>query len=287
MLQFPEEGREMDKQTARFDADAHATRIRDQGYTVIEDFMSPAVIEAVRAGLAPFQNTHHGRNDFEGFRTERVYTLVARAKVFEDLAEEPRVLAILDRFLQPGYLLTATQSIQINPGETAQSLHTDDGFYRIPRPRPAISYTLIAAVDAFTQANGCTEVVPGSHLWGNQGDTGRPNDVAEIERMLAPMEVPAGACFIMAGTLIHRGGANRTDRPRLAFTNQYCEPWARPQENFFLAIPPEQVREMSPRVQKLLGYEIWPSFMGMVTGSHPLKALEPDWVPPVVAQRRS
>ena len=287
MLQFPEEGREMDKQTARFDADAHATRIRDQGYTVIEDFMSPAVIEAVRAGLAPFQNTHHGRNDFEGFRTERVYTLVARAKVFEDLAEEPRVLAILDRFLQPGYLLTATQSIQINPGETAQSLHTDDGFYRIPRPRPAISYTLIAAVDAFTQANGCTEVVPGSHLWGNQGDTGRPNDVAEIERMLAPMEVPAGACFIMAGTLIHRGGANRTDRPRLAFTNQYCEPWARPQENFFLAIPPEQVREMSPRVQKLLGYEIWPSFMGMVTGSHPGKALEPGWVPPVVAQRRS
>ena len=287
MLQFPGEGREMDMLIAGFDADAHAARIRAQGFTVIEDFMSPEVIAAVRAGLAPFQNTHHGRNDFEGFRTERVYTLVARARVFEDLVEEPRVLAILDRFLQPGYLLTATQSIQINPGETAQSMHTDDGFYRIPRPRPAISYTLIAAVDAFTQANGCTEVVPGSHLWGNQGDAGRPNDLAEIERMLVPMEVPAGACFIMAGTLIHRGGANRTDRPRLGFTNQYCEPWARPQENFFLGIPREQAAAMSPRVQKLLGYDIWPSFMGMVTGSHPAKALDPGWVPPVEEQRVS
>ena len=277
----------MDMPIARFDAEAHAARIRAQGFTVIEDFMSPEVIAAVRAGLAPFQNTHHGRNDFEGFRTERVYTLVARARVFEDLAEEPRVLAILDRFLQPGYLLTATQSIQINPGETAQGLHTDDGLYRISRPRPAISYTLIAAVDAFTQANGCTEVVPGSHLWGNQGDAGRPNDLAEIERMLVPMEVPAGACFIMAGTLIHRGGANRTDRPRLGFTNQYCEPWARPQENFFLGIPREQAAAMSPRVQKLLGYDIWPSFMGMVTGSHPGKALEPGWIPPVMAQRPS
>ena len=277
----------MDMLIAGFDADAHAARIRAQGFTVIEDFMSPEVIAAVRAALAPFQNTHYGRNDFEGFRTERVYTLVARARVFEDLVEEPRVLAILERFLQPGYLLTATQSIQINPGETAQGMHSDDGFYRIPRPRPAISYTLIAAVDAFTQANGCTEVVPGSHLWGNQGDAGRPNDLAEIERMLVPMEVPAGACFIMAGTLIHRGGANRTDRPRLGFTNQYCEPWARPQENFFLGIPREQAAAMSPRVQKLLGYDIWPSFMGMVTGSHPGKALEPGWIPPVMTQRPS
>ena len=39
----------MDKPTARFDADTHAAQIREQGFTVIEDFMSPAVIEAVRA----------------------------------------------------------------------------------------------------------------------------------------------------------------------------------------------------------------------------------------------
>lgn len=275
----------MDLPKAAFDADVHAAEIREQGFTIIPDFMDADTIAAIRDGLAPYQDTHRGRNDFEGFRTERVYTLVARAKVFEDLVEEPRALAILDRFLQPGYLLTATQSIQINPGETAQDLHSDDGFYKLSRPRPAISYTLIAAVDDFTHENGCTEVIPGSHLWGNFGDPDRPNDLQEMLSMLVPMEVPAGSAFIMAGTLLHRGGANRTDRPRLGFTNQYCEAWARPQENFFLAIPREQVAAMSPRVQKLLGYDIWPSFMGMVTASHPSKALQTDWVPPVVAQR--
>jgi ectoine hydroxylase-related dioxygenase (phytanoyl-CoA dioxygenase family) len=275
----------MDMATRGFDADAHAETIRAQGFTIIPDFLSPETIAAVRAGLAPYQDSHHGRNDFEGFRTERVYTLVARARVFEDLVEEPRVLAILDRFLQPGYLLTASQSIQINPGETPQGLHTDDGFYKLSRPRPAISFTLIAAVDPFTKENGCTEVIPGSHLWGNPGDPGRPIDHAAMEPLLVPMEIPAGAGFIMAGTTVHRGGGNASDKPRLAFTNQYCEPWARPQENFFLGIPREQVREMSPRVQQLLGYEIWPPFMGMVTATHPAKALEPGWAPPVVAQR--
>ena len=275
----------MDKATARFDADTHAAEMREQGYTVIPDFMDAATLAEARETLAPYLGSHHGRNDFEGFLTERVYTLVARGKVFEDLTEEPRLLALLDRFLQPGYLLTASQAINIHPGETAQGIHTDDAFYRQPRPRPAISYTVIAAIDAFTQENGCTEVVPGSHLWGDPGSPGRPNDMAEIEAMLVPMEIPAGACFVFPGTLLHRGGANRSAAPRLAFTNQYCEGWGRTQENFYLSIPKDMVRAMSPRLQKLLGYDIWPTFMGMVTASHPSKALAPDWTPPIVAQR--
>ncbi|MCR5879097.1 phytanoyl-CoA dioxygenase family protein [Phenylobacterium sp. J367] len=274
----------MDKPVARFDADAHAAEIRAQGFTVIPDFLDAATIDEVRATLAPYRDSHHGRNAFEGFLTERVYTLVARGRVFERTAEDARVLAVLDRFLQPGYQLTASQSIQINPGEAAQAIHVDDGFYRQPRPRPAISYTLIAAVDPFTAENGATDVIPGSHLWGDADAPDRPPQDA-LEAMLVPMSLPAGAAFIMAGTLLHRGGANRSDRPRLAFTNQYCEPWARTQEAWHLSIPREQVRGMSPRLQSLLGYDIWPPFMGMVSGSHPLKALEPDFVPPVVAQR--
>lgn len=274
----------MDQQTRRFDADAHAAAIREQGFTVIEDFMDAGALAEFRARLAPFTQTHHGRNDFEGFRTERVYTLVARGKVFEDLAADPRLMALIGRFLQPNFLLSASHSISLNPGETAQSIHSDDGFYRQPRPRPPIGISVIGAIDDFTRANGATEVIPGSHLWGEPGAAGRPNDMAEIEARLVPMEMPAGAAMVFAGTLLHRGGANVTDRPRLAFTNQYCEPWARPQENFWLSVPRERVRQMSPAAQALLGYEIAPPFLGMVSGSHPGKSLEPGWTPPIVAQ---
>jgi ectoine hydroxylase-related dioxygenase (phytanoyl-CoA dioxygenase family) len=275
----------MNKPTPRFDAEGHAAEMAGQGFTIIPDLMSPDVLAEARAALAPYLGSHHGRNAFEGFTTERVYTLVARGKVFEDLTEDPRVLALLDRAMTPGYLLTASQAIQINPGEAAQAIHFDDTFYRLPRPRPAISYTLIAAIDPFTQENGCTEVIPGSHKWGDDELARWRADPKGLEAQLVPMEIPAGACFVFPGTLLHRGGANRSDKPRLAFTNQYCEGWGRTQENFYLAIPREMVRAMSPRLQQLLGYEIWPSFMGMVTASHPAKALAPDWVPPVVAQR--
>ncbi|HEX3699475.1 MAG TPA: phytanoyl-CoA dioxygenase family protein [Phenylobacterium sp.] len=276
----------MDAVANRFDADAHAARIRETGYTVIEDFMDAAALAAFREGLAPLLGSHHGRNDFEGFKTERVYTLVARGKLFEEIAADERLLAIIGRFLQPGFLLSASHAINLGPDETAQNLHADDGFYRQKRPRPPIGISVIGAIDEFTRANGCTEVIPGSHLWGEPGSPDRPNDMAEMEKMLVPMEVPAGACFVFAGTLIHRGGANLTKTPRLAFTNQYCEPWARTQENFFLSVPRERVAAMSRPAQVLLGYEIWPPFMGMVTASHPAKTLEPGWVPPIMAQAR-
>ena len=71
----------------------------------------------------------------------------------------------------------------------------------------------------------------------------------------------------------------------MAFTNQYCEPWARTQENFYLSVPKDRVRRMSPELQRLLGYDIMPpGFMGQVTASHPLKTLDEDWIAPVVRQ---
>ena len=98
------------------------------------------------------------------------------------------------------------------------------------------------------------------------------------------VEMPAGACVVFSGTLVHRGGANRSAGPRLAFSNQYCQPWARQQENFVLGVPPEVAREMPQRLQEMLGYSIHPPFMGQLTASHPAKALEPGYANPVVRQ---
>ena len=276
------------------DTQHHLDELDRQGFTVIEDFLRPDDIAQVRAGLAPHLSSHSGRNNFEGLRTERVYTLVGRGRVFEHIAEDARVLALLDRLLAPGYLLTASQAICIHPGETPQPIHYDDSFYPIPRPRRSISFSTIVAVDAFTVDNGGTEVIPGSHRWSDAqvagAYDGRDADAPmppALERSLVTMAVPAGACLFFHGTLMHRGGANRSAAPRLAFSNQYCEPWARTQENFYLGIPPALVRAMSPRLQTLLGYEIKPPFMGHVTASHPSKVLRDGYVNAVAAAGRA
>lgn len=275
-----------------FDRNAHLRALETQGYSIIHDFLSADALARVRKALSPYLGQHQGRNDFEGFKTERVYTLVARGKVFEHIAEDERVMALCRQYLHPGFLLTASQSICIYPGETAQPLHYDDTFYTVPRPRPPISISTIVAVDAFTAENGGTEIIPGSHLWGDDavggaytGDAAGVAMPKSLEQQLMPLEMPAGACVVFLGTLVHRGGANRSAKPRLAFSNQYCQPWARTQENFYLGVPNEKVQTMSPQLQSLLGYNIWPPFMGHVTASHPLKTLKDGYVNAVASNR--
>jgi ectoine hydroxylase-related dioxygenase (phytanoyl-CoA dioxygenase family) len=275
--------------------DAHAAALARDGYTILEDFLAPDDLAEVRRVLALYLGARAGRNNFEGYRTERVYTLVARARIFWKIALDPRVVALCERHLLPGFLLTASQAISIGPGETPQPFHTDDLFYTVPRPRPMISLSTIVAVDAFTADNGGTEVVPGSHLWGDAelasfideigADTPAHQD--RIAALARPVVMPAGACVVFSGMLVHRGGANRSEAPRLAFSNQYCQPWARQQENFTLSVPAPVAREMPPRLQGMLGYAIYPPFMGQLTASHPLKALEEGYENRVVSQARA
>ncbi len=278
------------------DVSGHAQRIEEQGYTVIPDFLSASDLAEVRRVLGLYLGTHVGRNDFEGTRTERVYTLVARARVFWRIALDARIMALCTRFLHPRFLLTASQAIQINPGETPQPFHTDDAFYTLPRPRPMVSLSTIVAVDAFEPENGGTEIIPGSHRWDDRqlagtfdaGFTdGPPPADAALEPLARPLTMPAGGCIVFAGTLLHRGGRNRSDRSRCAFSHQYCEPWGRQQENFILGVPVEVAREMPERLREMLGYSIHPPFMGQLSASHPEKALAPGYVVPVVEQARA
>ena len=179
----------------------------------------------------------------------------------EEIAADHRLLAILDRLLAPNYLLSADHAICIYPGEKAQALHFDDSFYPFPRPRPAISISVIGAIEAFAPENGGTVLYRGSHKWSGERiqalrEAQARGEISADAECCTPLAMPAGAICIFQGTLLHGGGANRTDAPRLAFTNQYCEPWARPQENFLLGVPKERVRSMSREMQILLGYEL-------------------------------
>ncbi len=254
------------------ESDAHASSVRREGFVVLRDVLSPAEVAAMRAALAPYlQRKLMGRNDFEGFHTERVYALLAKDPALALLVEHPHLLAIVDRLLAPHYLLSAFLAIHVHPGETPQGWHFDDGGCRVPRPRPMHGVSAIWALDRFTAENGATQVIPRSHLSGD--DAPAPDGATAV-----PICMSAGSVVVLAGTLWHRGGASQGGSTRLGVTPQYCQPWLRQLENMALAVPPHLARGLSPRVQELLGYSIaLPSFMGYVNGLHPKRLIDPDY----------
>ena len=249
--------------------DAVLADLQRDGYAVVERLLTPAQVATVRDGLQSFlDRTPTGRNDFEGYLTQRIYALFAKTRAFDDLAVHPLLLDVLDRTLGPSYQLSAPTGIHIGPGEKAQVLHTDDGIYPLPRPHPEVVLNTMWALDEFTSDNGATRVVPGSHRWVDR----HPVDPDET----VTVTMPAGSVLFILGSLWHGGGANGTDRPRLGVLLEYAAGWLRPQENHVLAVPQDVVRHLPPRLQELLGYNIHPPFVGYVDGRHPRRLLDPS-----------
>jgi ectoine hydroxylase-related dioxygenase (phytanoyl-CoA dioxygenase family) len=236
------------------------------GWAVVEHMMSPDAVARARADFAEIlESTPFGRDDFEGRNTRRVYALFAKTRTFDEPATNPLVLGVLDRVLGH-YQLSAPTGIEIGAGERAQPLHPDDAIYPLKRPHDEIVVNAMWPLCDFTTENGGTVIVPGSHRW--------TSEIPNADSPKITIEMPAGSLLLYRGSLWHGGGANRTDRPRLGVVVHYAASWLRPVENHVLVVPPERARDLSPRLQELLGYNIHPPFTGYVDGRHPRKLLD-------------
>ncbi|WP_286828114.1 MULTISPECIES: phytanoyl-CoA dioxygenase family protein [Kordiimonas] len=264
--------------------------IKDRGYFIIENLMPHEKLDACRAVLDPvFEGQRTGRNQFEGFKTQRIYSLPKYGPALWPFFDNEDVLKIIKPLLWGDCLITAALAANVLPGEQPQAFHTDDSFYPIPRPRPAFSVGAIWAMDDFTAENGATQLIPYSHTWGDDEkpegvletyDAFQIHEAGQADGWAAPKnaeivtaEMPRGSVLIFLGNLWHRAGGNVTDHGRLGLFPQYCATWARQQENFFLSIPREDVAKMPETMQSLLGYQIHPPFMGHAGGRHPAKLL--------------
>jgi hypothetical protein len=239
--------------------------VQREGYVIVPSLLSPETTRAIREDLVGRLPPQRGRNNFEGFATQRIYGMLEMTSSCHQLVEHPLVLGLLDRVLEPNYLLSQLQAINILPGEAQQPLHYDDAFYPWPRPRRALGAATIWAIDPFTEDNGATVVLPRSHLWADE----RPTDESPSMKVV----MPAGSLLFFIGTLWHGGGANTSAASRLCVSAQYCAPWCRQQENFSLSVSRERARQCSEHIQRMLGYSIHPPFMGFVNGMHPKRLL--------------
>jgi len=255
------------------------------GFCVIPELLDAAQLARQREALAPWiDQGPMGRNVFEGTRTHRIYAMLAKDPVFAELVAHPVSLAWAEYYLGQSCLLSACLAIHLQPGESAQPWHTDDGHTSLTPPHDLLGVSTFWALDDTTVENGATEVLPGSHRWSETEFPGVLKDQdfateADVTDDLGAhpdavkVIMPAGSLMIARGDLWHRGGANRSDTARCLITPQYCAGWLRPLESMLLSVPPEHAAALPERVRELLGYSIHPPFMGYSDGMHPQRVL--------------
>jgi ectoine hydroxylase-related dioxygenase (phytanoyl-CoA dioxygenase family) len=247
----------------------HLSEIEDQGYTVLEGAIEPALVEELSEALVWLEaelSTQPGCNLFEGHHTIRIYNLLARDPVFQSVPVYPDLLPIVEQVLDPGCLVSSLSSISIDPGEVAQPIHVDDALIKLPKPHQAVVCNSMWALTDFTEANGATRLIPGSHRFDHKPEYGsHPQSI--------PAEMAKGSILVWNGSLWHGGGANQSGARRVGIAMNYCAGYLRQQENQQLGIPLELVKTFEPRLQELAGFGTYSHLMGHIDKRSPTQAL--------------
>ena len=249
--------------------DKHVAEIADSGYTIVHAAIKPDLLDALADSLERlehFFDVQPSDNSFEGAHTVRIYNLLVYGKLYERIPVHENVLPVVESVLDPGCLVSSLSSISICPDETAQPIHADDQLIPLAKPHaPTVCNTMWALTD-FTEANGATRVIPGTHLADHNPDYGRP-----YESIAA--EMPKGSVLVWHGSLWHGGGANDTDTRRTGIAMNYCAGFIRQQENQQLGIPRDVAATFSPRLRQLCGYSIYSLLIGHINKRDPAEIL--------------
>jgi ectoine hydroxylase-related dioxygenase (phytanoyl-CoA dioxygenase family) len=257
------------------DRDRALQEIVEQGYTVLAGVIEPALCDALAEALLRIEHDRKivpADNAFEGTHTVRIYNLLAYGEPFGRVPIHPAVLPVVEGVLDDGCLISSLSSIAIGPDETPQPLHADDQVIALPRPHPALVCNTMWALTDFSEANGATRLVPGSHrfpTWPEYGNRGKPVDTI-------PAEMSRGSVLVWNGSLWHGGGANTTGERRVGLAMNYCAGFIRQQENQQLGIPREVARGFPERLQRLIGYGVYRRLIGHIDKRDPIGLLDGD-----------
>ncbi|MGY8996289.1 MAG: phytanoyl-CoA dioxygenase family protein [Alphaproteobacteria bacterium] len=245
-----------------FDADAEPFRIaeamRRAGAAVVTGVFDSETIERCAADLQP-EFEARGKlqeNDFNGYKTLRISSVLGYAPESAPLIAAPLVLGVVEQILKPhchAYRIGSATGIEIWPGEGDQVLHTDDSIYPLRIPGVEFQIGVMIALTDFTEENGATRLVLGSHGTEDYFDE-------HAEPVSAVM--PKGSVAFYLGSLWHAGGANRSDAPRMGLITTYALGWLRQEVNQYLSVPPDIARQYDPTIRRLLGYTKHGSSLG-------------------------
>lgn len=148
---------------------------------------------------------------------------------FSPLVRHDRIREVCARLYGPHAPVSLFRAMVMNKpaGQgTVLPWHQDGGDVWALDRDPLV--TVWVALDPATVANGCMEVVPGSHRLGlltAEGSTVREDHAAihcPPERRL-PLEVEPGHGVLLHNWLIHRSGVNTSPISRRAFTGCYLD----------------------------------------------------------------
>jgi phytanoyl-CoA hydroxylase len=194
---------------------------RHNGYLKLRDRLPEPMVERlkevirrdIQAEAEPVARDREGR-------VVRISSILDRDPIFREAATSPLVLDPLESLLGPNIELIKNRHNHATL-RTA-SANQADGLHRDVRQWSRTIVTVLFYLEETTVENGCTLMVPGTHLLPGTGESLYDVEWARsVIDQAVPAPMPAGGMLVIDSMLLHGIGQNRTEGTRMSMTLGY------------------------------------------------------------------
>ena len=248
--------------------------INERGYTVIPDVLSQAQCVEMGQALDKIYARLGGDSvvyqDYDSSQEHLIYNVHNKDPRFVSLLDHARVLPLLQGLLGEDVVLNYYNARSTRNGCKPQRLHFDS---RVRSTSEAVMAQVIWMIDDFTEANGATRVVPGSHRFVDPPETDRvyPEEVCITGN--------AGSVLMYHSALWHAASASTSDARRWGVIATYGRWYMKPSMDFTKNTPPDVYASLTPMQKQLLGFNSIPPHDERIR-THtivPLSELPSEW----------
>ncbi len=232
-----------------FDKSGFVKKFQEKGHVTFERALPASFLARARVELAAAidgDSKYHGGTDYQDYGMVLVSALYGG--VFWEMFDLPQIVEPFAALLGNDCIVYAHTSTSMPPRRSNYSsrIHRDDS--RAPS-RDLTKVALLIAVDEFTEENGATWFLEGSHHRAEA-----PSET-EFRATARRFTCPAGTLRFWNPRTWHAGGQNTTAQWRHGMTAVMVPPWMKQRLDFPRLLAGSDLSAISPAARQKLGFQ--------------------------------
>ncbi len=229
--------------------------IMSRGWAVFDNVYDTNAVSQYSTALQMLTSEHSEVQKDRGCSEDMDGTshcLLSRPTVLYEILAALPLRDYVTRYFNGSFILNSFGGV-VNNGQDTSYLFKPHRDVRSFAENARLMLNMLVMLDDFTEANGATRLLAGSHRL----ERIPPNKI--FEENAESLKASAGSIALWDSNVVHAGTVNRSGKPRACLTIGLARPYIKPIIDLTKMIDPNDAKNLPETARQLIGYHSLPA----------------------------